>query len=166
VQDVIVWSGWVGGIAVGLYMLAQYWITGQGLGVSTGYGNVCALGSQRPYFSTGSFSDPTNWRLWFVLGIPLGGFIALITSPGAELGFSTSMGAAYDSVLPESIWLRGIWLMAGGIMVGYGSRLAGGCTSGHAITGLSLLNPPSLVASLGFFVGGIIAVQLLFWGLG
>jgi len=65
-------------------------------------------------------------------------------------------------VLPASVPLRGLVLVAGGVMIGYGSRLAGGCTSGHSITGLSLLNPPSLVASAGFFAGGIVAVQALF----
>ena len=160
-HDVIVWSGWVGGIAVGLYMLVQFIVSGKALGVSTGYGNVCGLASRRPFFRTGKFADRLNWRLWFVLGIPLGGCVALLTS-GGSFRPHFDMGEMYMAVMPGSVWLRGLLLVVGGVMIGYGSRLAGGCTSGLSITGLSLLNPPSLVASIGFFVGGIVAVQALF----
>lgn len=160
-HDVIVWSGWAGGLAVGLYMLVQFLVSGKALGVSTGYGNVCGLASRRPFFRTGKFADRFNWRLWFVLGLPLGGLAALLSS-GGTFRPHFDMGPMYMAVLPESVWLRGLVLVAGGVMIGYGSRLAGGCTSGHSITGLSLLNPPSLVASIGFFVGGIVAVQALF----
>jgi hypothetical protein len=68
----------------------------------------------------------------------------------------------YEQVLPDAMWLRGLYLIAGGTLIGYGARLAGGCQSGHSINGMSLLNPPSLLASAGFFVGGIVSVQALF----
>jgi hypothetical protein len=158
---VIVWSGWVGGIAIGLYVLFQFWVSGQALGVSTGYGNVCALVTRHPFFSVGDYADATNWRLWFTLGIPLGGLVAVVTSTGT-FAPTFDMGAMYDRVLPASVPARGLVLVLGGIMIGYGSRLAGGCTSGHSITGSALLNPPSIVASIGFFAGGIAAVQALF----
>jgi uncharacterized membrane protein YedE/YeeE len=160
-HDVIVWSGWIGGIAVGLYMLVQFVVSGKALGVSTGFGNVCGLASRRPFFRTGKYADRLNWRLWFLVGLPLGGFVALLTSGGTfEPHFD--MGEMYMSVLPASVWLRGLVLVGGGILIGYGARLAGGCTSGHSITGISLLNPPSILASIGFFAGGIVAVQALF----
>ena len=59
---------------------------------------------------------------------------------------------------PKSIAI----LFFGGLMVGFGARYAGGCTSGHAISGLSNLQLPSLIAVVGFFVGGLIMVHLLF----
>lgn len=160
-HDVIVWSGWVGGIAVGLYMLVQFLVAGKALGVSTGFGNVCGLASRRAFFRTGKYADPLNWRLWFIVGIPLGGLVALLTS-GGSFQPHFDMGEMYMSVLPQAVWLRGLVLVIGGVLIGYGARLAGGCTSGHSITGLSLLNPPSVAASIGFFVGGIIMVQALF----
>ena len=159
--EVLYWAGWIGGIAVGLYSLTQFFVTGKLLGVSTGFGNVCGLVSRTPFFHRGSYADNLNWRLWFILGIPLGGFIAALSSPGSiELSFS--LGSLYDSVLPSSLWLKLPLLLFAGVMIGYGSRLAGGCTSGHSISGMALLNPPSIAASVGFFAGGIIMVQILF----
>ena len=160
--EVVVWSGWVGGIGVGLYLLVQYWVTGTALGASTGYGNVCALGSRRPFFSSGRFADPKNWRLWFTLGLPLGGFAALMTSPGAVFEPTLSMGSVYETVFPASPALRIPLLLLGGACIGYGARMAGGCTSGHSITGTAMLNPPSMLASVGFFAGGVAIVQFIF----
>lgn len=163
--EVITWEGWMGGLAVGLYAVTQYWLTGHPLGVSTGYGNVCALGSSLPYFRTGPYANPINWRLWFVLGLPLGGVIAAVTSPGVYTA-SFSLGALYDGVFPQALGLKALLLVAGGFAMGFGARAAGGCTSGHAISGVAFLNPPSMLAAAGFFVGGTVMVQVLFrvWG--
>lgn len=159
--EVIVWSGWIGGLLVGLYALLQLALFGSPLGVSTGYGNVCALTSRRPFFCSGPYADKNSWRLWFLIGLPLGGVVAALTSPGA-LSASFSVGAMYDSVLPQAIWAKGAVLLGGGVLMGLGARMAGGCTSGHAIAGITLLNWPSVVSAVGFFLGGIVAVQLMF----
>lgn len=159
--EVIVWSGWVGGLAVGLYGLAQLLLAGKPLGVSTGYGNVCGLTSRRPFFRRGDYENNNSWRVWFIVGLPLGALIAALTSPG-EIALSFSLGPMYDSVFPTALWAKGLLLLAGGVMMGLGARMAGGCTSGHSIAGLALLNVPSLIASAGFFVGGIVVVNILF----
>ena len=83
-----------------------------------------------------------------------------------ELGFKN----AGNSLLPPELFawenvltLKGIAiLIVGGFLVGFGTRYAGGCTSGHAITGLSSLQLPSLVAVIGFFIGGLIMIHLIF----
>lgn len=160
--ELVVWSGWLGGIAVGLYAVVQVWLSGKPLGVSAGFGTLCGLPRTRGFFRRGKYADRFGWRLWFVLGIPLGGLIATLTSPGVTWAPTLSMGAMYDAVLPASLSGRVAWLLGGGALVGYGARLAGGCTSGHSISGLAMLNPPSVLASIGFFVGGIAAVQVLF----
>lgn len=159
-MDVIIWSGFAGGAAIGLYMLLQYVLTGKALGVSTGYGNVCGMVSKTKFFHTGKFKELNNWRLWFLIGLPLGGLIALLTS-GGSFEPTLSMGL-YDTVMPSASWARGLVLLGGGVLIGLGARMAGGCTSGHTIAGISMLNPPSVLASVGFFVGGVVAVQLLF----
>ena len=159
--EVLVWSGAAGGLAVGLYALFQFFVTGKILGVSSGYGNICGYISRMPFFHEGPWRSLNNWRLWFLIGLPLGGLLAALTSPG-EIALSFSLGTLYDSVIPQAVWVRGLILAGGGVMIGYGSRMAGGCTSGHSIGGIALLNPPSIAASIGFFAGGIVAVQLLF----
>lgn len=159
--EVIVWSGWIGGIGVGLYALIQLYVTGNPLGVSSGYGNFCSFFSKADFFKTGKFENPNNWQLWFVIGLPLGGLLAALTSPG-EIVASFSVGQMYDSVLPQVLWAKGAVLALGGALIGYGSRMANGCTSGHAIAGISLLNPPSVIAAAGFFAGGVVVVQFMF----
>lgn len=160
--DVIVWSGWIGGVAIGSYMLIQYWYTGNMLGVSKTYYNPLSTFSSLDIFSSGEFAAFNNWRLWFAIGIPLGSAVGAITSPEYQWGINLSMGEMYNSVLPEDMWLRIFVLFCGGIAMGYGARLAGGCTSGHVISGVSMLSLPSILAGALFFVGGLLSVQILF----
>lgn len=164
--EVIVWPGWLGGLAIGVYMLLQLWLTGQPLGCSMSYGNLCGLVSRAKFFHRGDFASLNNWRLWFILGIPLGGAIAALTSNDGVWQVSFSMGEFYDRVLPQALWAKALVLMTGGALMGLGARLAGGCTSGHALTGLSLLNPASLSVAVLFFAGGTATVQVLFRSLG
>ena len=160
--NLIVWSGWIGGIGIGLYLLFQFWVTNKPLGCSTSYGHMCGVVSRTRYFRTGEYENLNNWRIWFVIGLPIGGALAAITSPDYHWTLSFSMGEMYDSVLPEALWAKALVLVSGGILMGLGARMAGGCTSGHAISGISFLNVPSMLAGGMFFAGGIIAVQTIF----
>ncbi len=162
----IIWAGWAGGIAIGLYSLIQLWISNKQLGCSLAYGNFCGMGSRLSYFHIGEFKQLNNWRVWFIVGVPLGGFLAYITSPGASFEWKMSMGVEYDKILPQADWLKAVVVTLGGMLMGLGARLAGGCTSGHVIAGCSLLNIPSMVAAISFFIGGLVSVQFLFWMLG
>ncbi len=164
--EVIVWSGWIGGLGIGLYALFQLLITGKVLGVSSGYCSLCGCFSRAAFFIEQKEKDgPLNWRLWFLLGLPLGGLLAAWTSPGPVVA-SFSLGELYDAVFPSAVWAKGLVLVAGGLLMGFGARMAGGCTSGHAISGMAMLNPPSILAAAGFFIGGTIMVQVLFWMFG
>ena len=120
-----------------------------------------------------------TWNLLFLLGTVIGGFIAFqYLTPNeavainpqtiqdlSELGFQNT-GAQY---LPDEIFsietmlsLKGfLTLLVAGVLVGFGSRYAGGCTSGHAIVGLSNLEIPSLISVIGFFIGGLIMTWLI-----
>ena len=162
-ENLITWAGWAGGIGVGLVVILLFLTTGQALGVSSAYGEACGLVGQ-PVYQRGSFSGP-KWRLFFALGLPIGGALAVLTS-GISWAPTWDMGTLYPSVLPASIWARGAVLVCGGALIGIGARMAGGCQSGHAITGMALLNPPSVLAGGLFFVGGIVSVQALFAFLG
>jgi uncharacterized protein len=160
--QVTVWAGWLGGVAIGLYMLFQVVLTGRALGASSAYGNLCALGSRLPFFRRGEYAERFNWRFWFLLGLPLGGLAAALSSSPVTWTASFEMGPMYEQVLPGSVPLRGLVLFTGGMLIGIGARLAGGCNSGHTIMGVSLLNPPSILASILFFAGGTAMVQVLF----
>lgn len=121
-----------------------------------------------------------KWNLVVVLGAVIGGFIAAnyLTEDFAvainpetieslkTLGFE-SAGTQY---LPAELYGENVFsdpkaigiLALGGLLVGFGARYAGGCTSGHAISGLSELQLPSLIAVVGFFIGGLVMVHFLF----
>ncbi len=157
----VMWPGWLGGVGVGLFVVFLFLFTGKGLGVSSAYGNFCGVALRGGYFRRDSYAPSSDWRLWLALGLPLGGLIGLL-SAGETFAPSLDMGQLYERVLPQATWARGGLLALGGIMIGYGARAAGGCQSGHAITGMALLNPPSVLAGALFFAGGIVSVQLLF----
>jgi len=118
------------------------------------------------------------WNLFFVFGIFLGGAIAtnLLFNPApVEVNPRLAHELAgygivnYHNLVPEDImnWqslftLKGFLLMVvGGFLVGFGTRYAGGCTSGHAIMGLSHLQWPSLIATICFMLGGFIMANLI-----
>jgi len=159
----IIWAGWIAGSLIGLYALLQYWLSNQQLGCSLAYGNLSRYLPGSKMFVAGEFASLNNWRLWFIVGIPLGSFIAHITSIDTAFSINLSMGEMYDQVMPESMFGKILYLLSGGLAMGYGARVAGGCTSGHVIAGCSLINPVSFLAAALFFIGGLAAVQILFF---
>lgn len=160
-MEVTVWSGWLAGIAIGLFVVLHFWIIGKPAGSSTGYGNVCGILCKRiSYFHQGDFQNNYNFKLWFIVGIPLGGLISALTS-ASPWHLSFDMGV-YETVLPQSDIAKALWLTFGGALLGFGARLAGACMTGHALVGSSMLNPASLLAGAVFFVSALITTQLLF----
>ncbi|QEG23734.1 YeeE/YedE family protein [Mariniblastus fucicola] len=149
------WPWWLSGILVGLTVPMLYFLAGQGFGISTSLqqvGAMCSPNSKLPYLR--DFNRRKGlWTLVFAIGIVIGGFIA-----------NNFLSAEPVEFLPESFASVGgvVRLLLGGILVGFGTRYAGGCTSGHSITGIANLNWPSLVATIFFFVGGLGVT----WGLG
>jgi len=153
---------------------------GKRFGVSSNLETLCSIaGADKvtDYFKVDL--KKKSWGLLFVLGIVIGGFIAsnflsdnasiLISSDTvndlADIGITdidnTHLPTSLFS-LPSLLTLRGfILLVVGGFLIGFGTRYAGGCTSGHAISGLSNLELPSLIAVIGFFIGGLIMTNFL-----
>lgn len=173
------WSWWFSGAMIAAIMFFLLFF-GKSFGFSSNLRTICAasgLGKKVKFFD---FNWRTQiWNMVFLVGAILGGFIAkqyLSTDTAVpisqetirdlgELGF-----AAPESLQPAELFgwnavfsLKGFLILAvGGLMVGFGSRYAGGCTSGHAISGLSDLQLPSLIAVIGFFVGGLLMTFLIF----
>ena len=172
------WSWWFSGAMIASIMFFLLYF-GQSFGFSSNLRTICAaagLGKKTKFFDF-------NWKaqLWnivFLIGSIIGGYIAsnYLSSGGpVEISASTiedlgKMGiAAPTSLQPNELFsweavfsVKGFLILAfGGLMVGFGSRYAGGCTSGHAISGLSNLQLPSLIAVIGFFIGGLLMTNVI-----
>lgn len=155
----IPWPAWVAGGAIGALAFAQRWLTDQPLGCSAAFGNACArMGSRLPMFQGPAHSPATDWKLWFLVGIFLGGLLASLScGTWAE---PTHFGALYTALMPHSEVGRIAWWLFGGILIGMGARLAGGCTSGHTINGVAMGSPASMVASAFFFAAAVGTAQI------
>lgn len=160
-MEIAVWSGWVGGLGIGFFVILHFWLMGKPAGCSTGYGNVCGiLCKNMHYYHEGEYENRNNSKLWFLIGIPIGGLISALTSPEPwHLSFDMGM---YDAILPQSDAAKAIWLIFGGMLLGFGARLAGACTTGHALVGGAMLNPPSILAGVVFFGSAFVTTRLLF----
>lgn len=172
------WPWYLAGGLIGLIVPALLLLGNKHFGISANLRHACAacFPSNIKFFHYDWKKE--IWNLFFVGGILIGGFIAatmlanpepMVVDPRlmAELkGYGITDNS---KLLPAEIFsfnslltLRGmILLIGGGFLVGFGSRYAGGCTSGHAIMGLSDLQMPSLIATMSFMVGGFIMANLI-----
>ncbi|MBB5395280.1 YeeE/YedE family protein [Mucilaginibacter sp. AK015] len=172
------WPWYTSGAVIAAIMVTLLFF-GKSFGFSSNLRTLCTLAGAGKKTSFFDFDWKTQkWNLLFLLGSVLGGLIArtwLQSQQPLQLSAATitdlsALGIHFDGQLePEQLFglqalsLQNIGLMlAGGLLIGFGSRYAGGCTSGHAISGLSNLQLPSLVAVIGFFAGGLIMTHLLF----
>ena len=157
ITDPLPW--YIAGPLLGLFVPAMLLLTGKEPGVSGSFRHACALvpGTKAfPYFSYDVLKDGL-WQILFVAGILLGGTLV-------QFGLG---GAGVPLFLPENLTAAGLGLLfAGGVFVGFGTRWADGCTSGHTISGISNLSWPSVVASACFIIGGTAAsfVHRVFFG--
>jgi uncharacterized membrane protein YedE/YeeE len=145
------WPWYVSGPLIGLAVPLMVLLGGKNLGISSSFRHLCAAllpKSRLPYLrgQSGYRWRDHAWNLFFAAGLILGAFLA---------SHFLSRGAL--PVLPPSIHTvaGALRLFGGGILIGFGTRWAAGCTSGHSIMGLSNLQKASLVATLAFFAGGL-----------
>ncbi len=172
------WPWYVGGPLIGLMVPVLLILGNKKLGVSSSLRHICAACAPANIDFLHYDWKKESWNLLFVGGILIGGCIAGLifknNDPVAistatvhdlkQLGVETSGG-----LLPLNLFnwdtlfsLKGLLIMVvGGFMVGFGTRYAGGCTSGHGIMGLSSLQWPSLIAVVSFFIGGIVCTFFL-----
>jgi uncharacterized membrane protein YedE/YeeE len=173
------WHWAVSGAVIAFVMLALSFF-GETFGVSRNFKTMCSAmgaGKNIDYFKVDWKSQ--IWNIVFLLGGVLGGFIAheFLTVNDvvdiseetirdlSKLGFSAPTGIEPAELfsLESAFTTKGFLLLAiGGFLIGFGTRYAEGCTSGHAITGLSNLQLPSLIAVIGFFIGGLTMTFLIF----
>lgn len=172
------WPWYVSGPLIALVMALLLYF-GKTFGMSSNLRTMCAIGGAGKFLDFFNFNWKDQiWNLIVVLGAIIGGFIATqylsngsITNLNPEtvselqqMGFKNAGATLVPNEIfnSESLNLKSLLLLiAGGLLVGFGTRYAGGCTSGHAITGLSSLQKPSLIAVIGFFIGGLIMANLI-----
>lgn len=156
------WTPVLVGALIALLAFAQRWLADQPLSCSTGFANLAG------YLKPGAARDRDgDWRIVFLVGIVIGGLIAALTDGApAWQGTAAEFGRFYTALVPESTLGSAIWWLAGGLLIGLGARLAGGCTSGHTIAGVAMGAPASLVASAVFFAVAVGTAQLAAWALG
>jgi uncharacterized protein len=171
------WPWYIAGPLVGLTVPALLLLGNKSFGISSSLRHTCAscFPANIAFFKYDWKKE--IWNLVFVLGITIGGFIAitLLPNPNAikvnpllQVELASYGINQYTESLPIQIFswkslfsLRSfVIIILGGLFVGFGSRYAGGCTSGHAISGLSNLQWPSLVATCCFMIGGFIMANL------
>ena len=172
------WSWYVAGAIIGLIVPALLIIGNKHFGISANLRHACAacFPADIKFFKYDWQKE--IWNFFFVGGILLGAIIAVtllndpnpvVVNPKLASELSGYGINDYSNMVPTQLFsfdalftLRGlIMLVGGGFLVGFGSRYAGGCTSGHSIMGLSDLQVPSLIATISFMVGGFIMANLL-----
>jgi uncharacterized protein len=149
----------VAGAGISATTLCLLLVANRRLGISTGLEDLCSLVLSQPYFRRSAVRSGREWRLPFLAGLILGGFLSATFSGGWTPMWSLGM---FDSVIGLGPTGKLAWMFVGGLFIGFGTRLANGCTSGHGIFGLSNFELPSLVATLSFMAGGILTTQLLY----
>lgn len=173
------WPWYVAGPLIGLTVPALLLLGNKYFGISSSLRHICAacLPAKIPFFQYNWKKEA--WNLFFVAGILIGGIIAshVLSNPKPIVVAQQTtneleaLGIPVDNnLMPLSIFsienifnLKGlIFFVVGGFMVGFGTRYAGGCTSGHSIMGLSTLQWPSLIATCCFMIGGFIMTHLIF----
>jgi uncharacterized membrane protein YedE/YeeE len=147
-----------GGAIGGITLLLLY-VTNQRLGISTGFENICALVLRAPYFQRSEIVGSHGWRLPFLGGLLLGGLLSSLLSGGWRPFWDLGM---FDTVFGWGPAGKLAWMFGGGLLIGFGTRLAGGCTSGHGIFGLSNLERASLESTLAFMAAGIVTTNLIY----
>ena len=174
------WPWYISGFLIAIIMLALNYF-GKVFGMSSNLRSMCSIAGAGKHVSFFDFDwKAQRWNLAVVLGAMLGGFVAVhymsdISNVSintktieqlAQMGIDAPNGKLLPNALfgpetfqsPKTILL----LIIGGLLIGFGSRYAGGCTSGHAIAGMSNLQVQSLKAVIGFFIGGLLMSHFIF----
>lgn len=155
------WPWWLGGIVIGLMVPLLYFFLNSALGVSTGYGNLAKMlvpKTKLKWLNSDNFKNVFNRRLFFMVGMVLGAFVSARL---AGLALSTLSMGVFTQYVNWPFALKALWFLLGGLLLGLGARIAGGCTSGHSIHGIANLHLSSILATTFFVLFGVISVYLI-----
>ena len=155
-HDLEPWHFAIAGAGIAGITLTLQAVGNRALGVSTGLEEVCSLGSNAPYFGRAELKS--HWRIVMFAGLICGGLLSSLTSGGWQPTWDAGM---LDTHLHLDHAAKVVWFFAGGLLTGVGTRMAGGCTSGHGIYGMARMQPGSILSVLAFMASGILTANLL-----
>jgi uncharacterized membrane protein YedE/YeeE len=173
------WPWYTSGLAISFIMIILIFF-GKSFGFSSNLRTMCSMLGAGKWVSFFNFDwKAQRWNLLFLVGSVIGGFISanwLQSDTPLNLSQATiddlrKLNIPFDgNIVPSALFNwdflatgKGLLIfLGGGFLIGFGTRYAGGCTSGHAISGLSNLQIPSLIAVIGFFIGGLVMTHLIF----
>ena len=160
------WSPYAAGIGIGILSWFTFLISKKPLACSTSFAKTSGmierlfLGEKvalKPYYQ--KIGLAVDWQWMLVVGIIIGSLISALLSGDFRWQWVPSLWAA---AFGDNVVLRVIVALAGGVFIGFGARWAGGCTSGHAISGTLQLAVSSWISALCFFIGGILTAHIIF----
>lgn len=149
------WNWYIAGPLIGLFVPLLLIVGNKSFGISSSFMHVCSMILPGDKKKTLNYDIKKHaWKFYFVIGILIGGFVSVYFLSDPPTHF-----------LPSQYyhWPGFIKLFIGGVLIGFGTRYGDGCTSGHAITGLSLLKLSSLKATIAFFAGGLIYTMINYY---
>lgn len=168
------WPWYISGFVIAIIMLTLNYF-GKVFGMSSNLRSMCSIAGAGKYVSFFDYDwKAQRWNLLVIIGAMLGGYVAVhfmsdpsnVTLNPKTIAQLSQMGidAPNGKLVPNALFGEAAFqspkmiviLIVGGTLIGFGSRYAGGCTSGHAISGMSNLQMQSLKAVIGFFLGGIV----------
>ena len=164
------WSPYVVGVCIGVLSWFAFVLSDKPIGCSTAYARTSGMLErfvrgkkvlEKPYYQ--KFAPVVDWEWMLVVGVVIGAFISAQLSGAFQLLWVPSTWAAAFGTNPVFRWLVAL---IGGFFMGFGARWAGGCTSGHGISGTLQLAVSSWLAAICFFIGGIAAAMFIFHVIG
>jgi uncharacterized membrane protein YedE/YeeE len=147
------------GVGIAGVTLALLFVANRRLGVSTGLEDVCSLALPAPYFRRDAVLSGRAWRLLLLAGLVLVGVVSAVAGGGWQPTWSLGV---FDRAIGLAPAGKLAWMFAGGVLIGFGTRLAGGCTSGHGIFGNANLERSSIISTVCFMGAGIVTTHVVY----
>jgi uncharacterized protein len=162
------WSPYAVGSGIGILSWLSFLISGKPIATSTTFARIGGAienaitngkAKHRPYYK--KIKLQLNWQWMLVIGVVLGSFLSAIISGDFQVG--VWVPSLWVSSFGDSAILRVLVALLGGVILGFGARFAGGCTSGHGISGTLQLAVSSWISAICFFIGGIITAHIIYY---
>ncbi len=160
------WSPYIVGLGIGFLVWLSFLLSNKPLGCSTAYARSVGMIEKlfhgkkvhnKEYYK--KFEPVIDWEWMLVIGIVLGAFISSFISGSFKFEVIPFL---WEKIFDSNVFLRLAVAVLGGIFVGFGARMAGGCTSGHGISGTLQLSLSSWIAIICFFIGGILTAFFIY----